>query len=153
MVPPYPTPDTELQIGSICHWGTNFLSKRLTGDKKKAALLFMKELITNPAPYVDIPFAAKPPYWVGAIGNKKYVAELKKRPASEMNEYMKTALIATEIGLPAVHGLDTKISEAILIREVLFPEIQSVFLGKKTIDEALEFLTEYLTKKEKELAI
>jgi ABC-type glycerol-3-phosphate transport system substrate-binding protein len=151
MMPPFPTADTPLQIGAICHWGTYFLSRRLEGDKKNAGLIFMKELIEDPVSYYEIPFNAKPPYWVGALSNKKGVAQLKAKEA-ELNEFARTALVATEVGLPALSPLDTKISEAILIRNVLFPEMQEVFLGRKSIDEALKYLTEYLTSREKELA-
>ena len=151
MMPPFPTADTPLQIGAICHWGTYFLSRRLSGDKKNAGLMFMKELVEDPLTYYEIPFNAKPPYWVGALSNKKGVEQLKAKEA-ELNEYAKIALLATEVGLPALSPLETRISEAVLIRSVIFPEMQEVFLKRKSIDEALKYLTDYLTAKEQELA-
>ncbi len=151
-MPPYPTKDTKLQLGSVVSYGAFFLSKRLTGSKKDAALTFIKELVSNPAQFLDIPFYHEPPYWVGVINSKAYIAELKRRPEDKMNEYVKTALTATEKGLPAVHPLDTKISEPVLIRNILFPEIQKVFLGRGSIDDMLRYLTKYLTSTEKELA-
>jgi ABC-type glycerol-3-phosphate transport system substrate-binding protein len=152
LMPPFPTADTKLVLGSVVSYGTYFVSKRVTGDKKNAALIFLKEMITNPVPYVDIPFYNKPPYWVGAVCNKKYIADLEKRPAEKMNEYSRTALTATNKGLPAVNTLETKIAEPILIRQVLYPEIESVLLGKKSIDEMLKYITDYLTNQEKQLA-
>jgi hypothetical protein len=101
---------------------------------------------------MDIPFYRTPPYWVGAVCNKKYVAELEKRPADKMTEFSRTALTATNKGLPAVKTLETKISEPIIIRQVIFPEMENVFLGKKSVDEALKYLTDYLSSQEKQLA-
>ncbi len=149
MMPPFPTPETPLQIGAICHWGTFFLSRRLDGDKKKAGLLFIKQIIDDPVTFYEIPFNHVPPYWVGVTSSKKVVADLKAKEA-ELNEYAKIALQATEIGLPALSPLDTRISEAILIRSVIFPQMQEVFLGRKSIDEMLKYLSEYLTTLEQE---
>lgn len=151
-MPPYPDKGTKLQLGSVVSYGTFFLSRRLTDSKKDAAMTFIKELVNNPAEFFDIPFYHEPPYWVGVINSKAYIAELKKRPENKMTEYAKTALIATEKGLPAVHPLDTKISEPDLIRNILFPQMQKVFLGKESIDKMLSYLTKYLTSREKELA-
>jgi hypothetical protein len=109
-------------------------------------------MIDNPAVYFDIPFYHTPPYWVGAVCNKKYIADLEKRPADKMNEFSRTALTATKQGLPAVKTLETKIAEPILIRQVTFPEMENVLLGKKSVDEALKYLTDYLTNQEKQLA-
>ncbi len=151
MMPPFPTSKTPLQIGAICHWGTLFLSRRLEGDKKKAGLLYIKQIIDDPLTFYEIPFNHVPPYWVGVTSSKKAVADLRAKEA-ELNEYSKAALQATEIGVPALSPLDTKISEAILIRSVIFPEMQEVFLGRKSIDEMLKYLSEYLTSQEKEIA-
>jgi hypothetical protein len=51
-----------------------------------------------------------------------------------------------------VKTLATKIAEPILIRQVTFPEMENVLLGKKSVDEALKYLTDYLTNQEKQLA-
>jgi len=152
MMPPFPDPNRKLVLGSIVSYGTLFVSKRVTGDKRNAALIFMTELITNPAEFLDIPFYHDPPYWVGAVCNKKYVEELDKRPKSQMNEYTKTALLVTKNGLPAVNPLETKISEPIIIRQVIYPEMEKVFLGKESIDDMLRYITDYLTNQEKQLA-
>jgi ABC-type glycerol-3-phosphate transport system substrate-binding protein len=150
LMPPFPTADTKLVLGSIVSYGTFFVSKRVEGDKEMAALTFIKEIMTNPVEMYDIPFYHTPPYWVGAVCNKKYIDVLSKRSASEMTEFSQTALIATKDGLPAVRTLETKITEPILIRQVIHPEMENVFLGKKSIDEMLQ--TDYLTQQEKELA-
>ncbi|HEB33042.1 MAG TPA: hypothetical protein ENI15_19535 [Spirochaetes bacterium] len=84
--------------------------------------------------------------------NKKYIEILQGRSAGEMNEFTQTALTATNDGLPAINTLDTRVTEPILIRQIIHPEMTSVFLGKKSIDEMMEYLTDYLTKQEKEMA-
>lgn len=152
LMPPFPTPQNELVLGSIVSYGVLFMSKRLKGDERNAALIFYRDLITNSVEFYDIPFYHKPPYWVGAVCNKKYIAELESRPADKMNEFAQTCLTATNKGLPAVKTLETKISEPIIIRQVIFPEMENVFLKKKTIDQMLKYLTDYLTKQEKQLA-
>ena len=152
LMPPFPTAKEKLVLGSVVSYGSYFLSKRLKGDKLNGALLLIRDLLTNPAEYCDISFYHKPPYWVGAIAAKKYVDELTKRPADKMNEYSQTALTVTQKGLPAINTLDTLISEPILIRQVMHPEMTNVWLGKKSIDETLKYMSDYLTKQEKELA-
>jgi hypothetical protein len=108
--------------------------------------------MVHPADFCDIPFYQKPPFWVGAVCLKKYVGELEKRPADKMNEFSQTALLVTQKGLPAINTLDTRISEPILIMQVIHPEMMNVFLGKKTVDEALKYMSDYLTKQEKQMA-
>ena len=152
LMPPYPTAKDKLVLGSVVSYGSYFLSKRLKADKLNGSLLLIRDLLTNPAEYCDISFYHKPPYWVGAICAKKYVDELTKRPADKMNEFSQTALTVTQKGLPAVNTLETLISEPILIRQVLHPEMTNVWLGKRSIDEMLKYVTDYLTKQEKELA-
>ncbi|MEW5816273.1 MAG: extracellular solute-binding protein [Spirochaetota bacterium] len=152
LMPPFPAADTKLTLGSIISYGSLFVSKRVTGDKRNGALLFIKEMVTNPTEFYDIPFYTKPPLWVGAVCNKKYVEALEKRTGSEMNEFSNTALVATNKGLPAVNTLETKISEPLLIRQTIYPEMENVFLGKKSVDEALKYLSDFLTKQEKQLA-
>ncbi len=152
LMPPFPEPSNKLVLGSVISYFDLFVSKRLKGDEKNAALIFIKELMTQPQEYFDIAFYQKPPFWVGAVCNQNYIAELESRPADKMNEFSKTALTATKVGLPAVNTLDTKIPEPILIRQAIYPEMESVFLGKKSIDEMLQYLTNYLTGQEKQLA-
>jgi len=152
LMPPFPTAKDKLVLGSVVSYATYFASKRLKGDKLNGALLLLKEIMTNPAEYADIPFYKKPPYWVGAVCLKKYIDELAKRPAGKMNEFAQTALTATQKGLPAINTLETRIAEPILIRDVIHPEMMNVFLGKKSVDEALSYMTDYLTKQEKQLA-
>jgi len=152
LMPPFPTASTKLVLGSIVSYGVMAPSKRLSGDKLNAVMLFFKDLVTKPADHYDIPFYHKPPYWVGAICNKAYVAELMKRPADKMNEFARTALTATNKGLPAVNTLTTKISEPIIIRQVIHPEMMNMFLGKKSVDDVLKYMSDYLTQQEKQLA-
>ncbi len=152
MMPPFPTANDKLVLGSVVSYGTYFASKRLKGDKLNGALLLFKEIMTNPADFCDIPFYKKPPLWVGAVALKKYVDELAKRPADKMNEFAQTALTATQKGLPAINTLDTRISEPILIRQVIHPEMVNVFFGKKSVDDALKYMSDFLTKQEKQQA-
>jgi len=152
MMPPYPTADTKLVVGSVISYGVRFFSKRLSGAKKEAAFTFLKEFTETPENYYDINFYHKPPFWVGVVLNKKYMETLRAKPKDETNEYTRIALLATDVGMPAVNTLETKISEPILIRSAIFPEMQKVFLGKESIDDMLKYLTKYLTRREKELA-
>ncbi len=152
LMPPFPTANDKLVLGSVVSYGSYFASKRLKGDKLNAAMILFKDIMTNPE-FCDIPFYHEPPYWVGAICLKKYVDVLTTRPADKMNEFAQTALTATQKGLPAINTLETRISEPILIRQVIHPEMTNVFLGKKSIDDALKYLTDYLTKQEKQLGM
>ncbi len=152
LMPPFPSADSQLVLGSVISYFNLCVSKRLKGDQKNAAMLFVKEIAANPAEYFDIPFYNKPPFWVGAPCNKKYIDILQKRSPGEMNEFSQTALIATQKGLPAVKTLETRISEPVLIRQTIYPEMENVYLGKKTVDQMLDYLTKYLTQQEKQLA-
>jgi ABC-type glycerol-3-phosphate transport system substrate-binding protein len=152
LMPAFPTADTKLVLGSVLSYGVMAPSKRLSGDKLNAALLFFKDLVTKPTDHYDLPFFHVPPYWVGAVCNKAYVADLMKRPDNTMNEYARTALTATNKGLPAVNSLMTKIAEPILIRQVIHPEMMNLFLGKKSVDEVAKYMSDYLTQQEKQLA-
>ena len=138
-------------LGSVASYGVFFVSKRVEGAKKDAALLFIKTIMTNPEVFYDIPFYHEPPYWVGAVCNSKFIDALSARPESKMNEFTRTGLHAAKEGIPKVRTLETHITEPVLIRQVIYPEMENVFLGKKSIDEMLDYLTEYLTAQEKQL--
>jgi hypothetical protein len=150
LMPPFPAANDKLVLGSVVSYGTYFASRRLKGDKLNGALLLFKEIMTNPADFCDIPFYKKPPLWVGAVALKKYVDELAKRPADKMNEFAQTALTATQKGLPSTPW--TPDLEPILIRQVIHPEMVNVFLGKKSVDDALKYMSDFLTRQEKQLA-
>ena len=152
LMPPFPTANDKLVLGSVVSYGTYFASRRLSGDKLNGALTMFKDMLTNPADFCDIPFYHEPPYWVGAVCFKKYIEDLASRPADKMNEFSQTALTATQKGLPAINTLETRIAEPILIRQVIHPEMMNVFLGKKSVDDALGYMTDYLTRQEKQLA-
>jgi len=152
LMPPFPTADTKLVLGSIVSYGSLFVSKRVEGQTRNAALIFIRDIMTKPTELYDIPFYHVPPYWVGAVCNKKYIGELMSRSDNEMNEFSQTCLTATNKGLPAVNVLETKVSEPIIIRQVIHPEMENVFLGKKSIDQMMDYLTSYLTQQEKQLA-
>jgi ABC-type glycerol-3-phosphate transport system substrate-binding protein len=152
LMPPFPTANTDLVLGSVVSYGSLMISKRVEGDTRNAALIFIRDIMTKPIELYDISFYKKPPFWVGAVCNKKYIKELMSRSGSEMNEFSQTCLTATNKGLPAIKTLETKISEPILIRQVIHPEMENVFLGNKTIDEMLDYITSYLTSQEKQLA-
>lgn len=151
MMPPFPDADDELVLGSVASYGVFFVSKRVEGAKKDAALLFIKTIMTNPVVFYDIPFYHEPPYWVGAVCNSKFIDALSARGDSEMNEFTRTGLAAAKEGIPQVRTLETHITEPVLIRQVIYPEMENVFLGKKSIDEMLDYLTDYLTAQEKQL--
>jgi ABC-type glycerol-3-phosphate transport system substrate-binding protein len=151
-MPSFPTANTDLVLGSIISYFNLTISKRLKGAEKEAAYTFINEIMTNPEEYYDIPFYASPPYWVGAVSNKEYVKILEGRSESEMNEFSYTALDATKNGLPAINTLDTVLSEPLVIRQTIYPEMENVFLGKKTIDQVLTYLSSFLTEQEKQAA-
>jgi ABC-type glycerol-3-phosphate transport system substrate-binding protein len=153
LMPPFPTAQDKLVLGSVISYAVFSTSKRLKGDKLNAAMLFVKDVMTKPADHYDLPFYNKPPFWVGAVTNKKYIAELQKRPPDKMTEFSQTCLTATNKGLPAVKTLEHRLPEPALIRQGIFPEMMNLFLGKKTIEEVLKYLTDNLTKQEKQLAL
>ncbi len=147
-MPKYPGVDKN--VHSVVSWACMAVSKRLEGDKRNAALLYIKEMLENPEFY-DIPFTNG--YWVGVPGSKTYVDSVVKL-AAEGNAPTRAAEIAATVAseyVPSIDLLQTKISEPELIRTVIYPELQNVFLGDKTMDEVLDYLTTTLTVKEQEL--
>lgn len=147
-MPKYPGVDKN--VHTVVSWACMAVSKRLEGEKRDAALIYIKEMLENPE-YYDIPF--KNGFWVGVPGSKSYVDNVVKL-ANEGNAPNRSAEIAAIVAsgyVPSIKLLQTKISEPDLIRTIIFPELQNVFLGQKTVDEALKYLTTTLTTKEKEL--
>ena len=147
-MPKYPGLDKN--VHTVVSWACMGVSKRLEGEKRNAALLFLKEMMENPEFY-DIPFTNG--FWVGVPGSKAYVGSVVKL-AAEGNAPTKEAEIAATIAsnyVPSIDLLLTEISEPELIRAVIFPELQSVFIGDKTVDEVLDYLTTTLTRIEQEL--
>ena len=138
-------------FGSVLSYGSYFISKHIKNDEKKAAIVFIRDMIENNS-FIDTPLYASPPYWVGAVASKNYIKTLKSRNDSEMNEYSKTALEVSLNGLPNVKTLETLISEPILIRQQIYPMMQKVFLDEITVNEALKELSEQLTMIEEEKA-
>jgi hypothetical protein len=69
-----------------------------------------------------------------------------------MNAFTRTALTVTKGGLPNVNTLKTNIPEPVLNRQVIYPEMENVFLGKKTIDEMLAYISKYLTEQERQVS-
>lgn len=147
-MPKYPGVDKN--VHTVVSWACMAVSKRLEGEKRDAALLYIKEMLENPEFY-DIPFING--YWVGVPGSKLYIDALVKL-AAEGNAPTRNAEIAATVAsayIPSIDLLPTKVTEPELIRAIIFPELQSVFLGDKTVDEALEYMTTTLTTKEQEL--
>ncbi|MBC8386496.1 MAG: extracellular solute-binding protein [Actinobacteria bacterium] len=146
-MPKYPGVDKN--VHTVVSWACLAPSKRLEGEKRDAALLYIKEMLENPEFY-DIPFTNG--YWVGVPGSKPYVDTVIEL-AAEGNAPTRAAEIAATVAsqyVPSIELLPTKVSEPELIRSVIFPELQNVFLGEKTVDEVLDYLTTTLTTKERE---
>ena len=146
-MPKYPGVDKN--VHTVVSWACLAPSKRLEGEKRDAALLYIKEMLENPEFY-DIPFTNG--YWVGVPGSKPYVDTVIEL-AAEGNAPTRAAEIAATVAsqyVPSIELLPTKVSEPELIRSVIFPELQNVFLGEKTVDEVLDYLTTTLTTKEQE---
>jgi len=147
-MPKYPGVDKN--VHTVVSWACMAVSKRLEGEKRDAALIYIKEMLENPE-YYDIPF--KNGFWVGVPGSKSYVESVIKL-AAEGNAPNRAAEIASTVAseyVPSIKLLQTNISEPDLIRAIIFPELQNVFLGQKTVDEVLKYLTTTLTTKEQEL--
>ncbi len=146
-MPKYPGVDKN--VHTVVSWACMAISKRLEGEKRDAALLYVKEFLENPEFY-NIPFTNG--YWVGVPGSKPYVDSVVKL-AAEGNAPTRAAEIAAMVAsqyVPSINLLPTKISEPELIRAVIYPELQNVFFGDKTVDEVLNYLTTMLTTKEQE---
>ncbi len=150
-MPPFIEGDP-VSLGSATGQATMLFSKRLAGDEKEAAFTWLTELIENPAEYFDIPLYHEPPYWMGCIDNRKYLDILENRPADEMNEFSRAALSASAGSFPTFAPIGTRIASSILINDMLFPQLEKVFQGEQTVDEALAYLTEFVTSREKVLA-
>jgi ABC-type glycerol-3-phosphate transport system substrate-binding protein len=130
-------------------WACFGVSKRLTGDKLNAAYIWVKEVYENPDMF-NIPINNG--YWVGIPNSKAYIDSIVKlvEEGNAPNMYAEVAAtVASNYGA-ALNVLPTKITEVDLIRNGIYPEMQNVFLGTKTIDQMLESLTTYLTQKEQE---
>jgi len=111
--------------------------------------LFIKEVLENPE-FFDIPFTKA--YWVGVPASQRYIENVTKL-AQEGKAPSREAEIAANVAssyIPSINLLPTKISEPDLIRSTIYPELENVFLGRKTVDEVLSYLTDMLTTKEQE---
>ncbi|MBC7333525.1 MAG: extracellular solute-binding protein [Actinobacteria bacterium] len=142
-------PGTDKNVHTVVSWATLAVSKRLEGDKRNAALLYIKEVLENPE-FFNIPFTKG--YWVGVPGSQpylEYVTELSKEGKAPTRQAEIAANVASSY-VPSINLLPTKISEPELIRTIIYPELENVFLGRKTVDEALSYLTNTLTAKEQE---
>ena len=146
IMPKYP--GTDKNVHNIEHWFNFGISKRLVNDEEKynAALIYIKECIENPEFY-NIPLNNV--YWVGTPASKAYAEHLSD-PANITSEATQVAYdLLTQI-VPCIKPLNTNLTEAELIRSIIFPELQNVFLGQKTVEEVLDYLTTTLTTKEQE---
>lgn len=146
-MPPFPMTDTAMH--TLCSWYQFCISKRLEGEKKNAALIFIKEIVENPALF-DIPYTQN--LWAGITGSRDYLAYLTKsldegKPISSQTEIVYR--VAQQFG-PNITPPESVLTYPALILETIYPEMQSVFLGTETIDEMLNNLTSTLTQKEKE---
>ena len=142
-------PGTNSNVQTVVSWASYAISKRLEGDKRNAALIFLKETIENPD-YFNIAFSNG--YWVGVPNSQNYINYISQL-AKEGKAPNRAAEIAAEVAsdyVPTIKLLPTKISEPELIRNIIYPEMQNVFIGTKTIDQMLDYLTKTLTQKEKE---
>ncbi len=136
------------RVVSQIQWASFMLSKRLKGDKKNAAMLFLKEMIENPE-YFNIPYENG--YWFGVSANKDYLAYAKN--LLDEGTASKNIEIAHRVGtsyLAAIDTLDFRVVATDLLRNIITPEMQKVWLGDQTIDGMLAYLTKYVTNKEQE---
>jgi ABC-type glycerol-3-phosphate transport system substrate-binding protein len=140
---------TKQNVHNIDVWFVLAISKRLKGEKRDAALIFIKEALENPDVY-NIPLSNG--YWVGVPGSKKYVEEIKAL-AEKGEAPSRAAELSAEIAskfVPNMIFLPTRISMPELLQATIYPEMQNVFLGKKSIDEICDYLSTILTTKEQE---
>jgi ABC-type glycerol-3-phosphate transport system substrate-binding protein len=142
-------PGTDRNVHTIASWGSMAYSKNLEGSEKDAALIFLKEILENEEFY-NIAFSND--YWVGTPGSKTYLNNLVQMvedgnipsPKAEI-----TARFAPKY-VENINLLPTMISEPELIRATIFPEMTSVFIGVKTVDQVLDYLTKTCTSLEQD---
>lgn len=142
-------PGTERNVHTTVSWGSMAYSKRLEGSEKDAALIFLKEILENEEFY-NLPF--KNDYWVGTPGSKVYLDKLVQK-VEEGNSPSEKAGITARFApkyVANINLLQTKISEPELIRATIYPEMTGVFIGAKTVDEVLDYLTTTCTNLEQE---
>jgi len=140
---------TDKNVHTIASWGSMAYSKNLEGDEKNAALLFLKEVLENEEFY-NIPFEND--YWVGTPGSKAYLDNLVQKVEAGDVPSPKAGITARFAPkyVENINLLPTKISEPELIRATIFPEMTSVFIGSKTVDEVLDYLTQTCTNLEQD---
>jgi lactose/L-arabinose transport system substrate-binding protein len=142
-------PGTESNVHTIASWGSLAYSKNLEGAKRDGALIFLREVMENPEFY-SIPFEND--YWVGTPGSKVFLNELVEMVESG-NSPSKKAEVVARFAPKYTSNLDllpTKVSEPELIRATIFPEMTNLFIGQKTVDEVLDYLTTTCTGLEQE---
>lgn len=142
-------PGTTSNTHAVVSWFNFAVSKRLEGDKKDAALIFIKEAYEN-TEFFNIPISNG--FWVGVPGSQTYVNSVMElvEAGNAPNRASEIAAIVTSNYANSIDLLPTLVSEPELIRTIIYPEMQNVFLGAKTIDQVLDYLTTTLTQKEKE---
>jgi len=142
-------PGTTKNVHTVASWGSLAYSKNLKGAEKNAALLFLKEVLENPK-FFNIAFEKN--YWVGTPGSKAYLNDLVEKVKAGNIPSPKAAITASFAPkyVSNIDLLPTKISEPELIRATIFPEMTALFIGNKTIDEVLNYLTKTCTNLEQE---
>jgi len=139
---------TDKNVHATAPFACLAISKRLEGDKLNAALIFLREIIENPAFY-DIPIDSQ--YWVGLPGSKAYIDNLiKLAEEGKLSGNKAVVEMVASNYLPNVELIPSKLTSNELQETLIFQEMQSVFLGEKTIDEMLDYLTTNATLKEQE---
>jgi ABC-type glycerol-3-phosphate transport system substrate-binding protein len=142
-------PGTDKNVHTVVSWFCIAPSKRLEGDKRDAALIYIRQMLENPE-FFNIPFNNG--YWVGVPGSVPYIEEVTKL-VEEGNAPSREAEIAATVAsqyVPSLDLLPTMVTEPELIRAIIYPELQNLFFGDKTVDEVLDYLTTTLTTKEQE---
>ena len=143
LVPTYPGAK---RLHGTLPWSTVVASKKLEGDEKNAALLFINEIMKNPDFY-NIPFDGL--YWTGIISNKSYVesvvAAVEKGNATVSQ---KICAIASSNVVPNLMSMGQRIGDTSLANDYILPELQKVFTGEETIEEAQANLSKNVTSVE-----
>lgn len=124
------------------------ISKRLEGDKRNAALILLRDIVENPA-FFDVPIDNG--YWIGVPASKPYVDNLVN--LAEEGKLSGNKEIVANVAssyLPNIELILSRLSAIELYETLNIQEMQSVFLGEKTIDEMLDYLTTNATLKEQE---
>lgn len=122
-------------------------SKRLEGDKLKAAHIIAREMMVNPKDGI-----IRLEKWAGAILNKKLAEMIKAGEVDIPGNNDDIFLKVDEFITPYIEDTGSKVDKDYMAEAVYYPEIEKIWLGIQTVDEALQNMTVLANEAERGVA-